>query len=330
MKKIFIVSAAAFICIALAACSGEDNTDTLPADGTALTSEAAVSEAPLQEDTEANRDKNTDTTTMNTEEASDIESSGETESTEAEDIDDDDSSDINAEEISIDDDIADDEANEPVAADGTLSFGSFEEIDTAALAGAGNSTSVKDSNTYDLFKRLGAADKLYIDAESADGSTMATFAVSGDKVYAYSFDGNAAREGIAIIRDNRIYVISPAEEMGIYLPYDEATAAVYNIKTVLGMNGTDFENADSEITAGKVVIGGSEYEFEYGFESGVLYGKNAKPCVLIFPNYGSEDMSSTVWIVNELSFDKVPNGIFDVPAGYNITSLEDMFVPSEE
>ena len=327
MKKIFIISAAAFICIALAACSGGDDTDTLPADGTALTSETAVSEAPLQEDTDTSRDGASEITTMDTEENTEAENSTETEST-----DDfyDNGFDSNAEEISMEDDIGEADADESIAADGTLSFGSFEDIDTAALAGAGDMISVKDSNTYDLFKRLGAADKLYIDAESADGSSMASFAVSGGNVYAYSFDGAAAREGIAIIRDSRIYIISPAEEMGIYLPYDEAAAAVYNIKTVLGMNGTDFENADGEITAGKVVAGGSEYGFECGSESGVLYDKNNKPCVLIFPNYNSEGTSSIVWVINELSFDKVPNGIFDLPSGCNITSLEDMYVPAEE
>lgn len=328
MKKFFILSAAAFICIALAACNGGNETDTLPADGTALTSEAEVSEAVTRENGETSSASDTEAE-VSTEETADTESSSETESTE--DIDGEDDFDSGAEEIIAEDGIADDvpENNVPVA-DGTLSFGSFEDIDTLTLAGAGSMTAVKDSRAYDLFKRLETADKLYIDAETADGSSMAAFAVSGGKRYAYSFDGNSAREGLAVIRDDRIYVLSPAEEMGIYLPYEEAAAAVYNIKTVLGMNGTDFENTDSEITVGKAVVGGTEYEFECGTESGVLYGRNGDPCALIFPNYSAESTSSTVWVINELSFDKVPNDIFDIPAGYNITSIEDMTVPEAE
>lgn len=329
MKKIFILSAAAFMCIILSACNGGNETDADQTDSTALTSGTVLSETVQQEHTETDHNSDTETAiNADTKEVND-ESNDRTES--IADVDEDESFDSNAEEIIEEDDADDDVSENDVPdADGTPSFGSFEDIDTAALAGAGSTAAVKDSRTYDLFKRLEAADKLYIDAEAAGGSTMASFAVSDGKIYVYSFDGASSREGIAIIRDDRIYVLSPAEEMGIYLPYDEAAAAVYSVKTVFGMNGTDFENADSGITVGKTVIGGTEYWFEYGAESGVLYDKNDKPCVLIFPNYSSEESASMVWVINELSFDKVPKDIFDIPSDYNITSIEDMSVPETE
>lgn len=322
MKKFFILSAAAIVCIALSACNGGEEAVTAVSDVTALTGETTASESVTQEDAEADTENDTETE-ASTEESSETESTADTDG--GDDLD------SNAEEIVAEEDIDDDvPENDVPAAGGTLAFDSFEDIDPLTLSGAGEPIAVRDSRTYELFKKLETADKLYIDAETADGSSMAAFAASDGKLYAYSFDGNAAREGLAIIRDDRIYVISPAEEMGIYLPYDETTAAVYNIKTVLGMNGTDFENADGEIYVGKVAAEGAEYEFECGAESGVLYGKNGEPQALIFPSYSAESASSTVWTVNKLSFDNVPKDIFDIPEGYNITSLEDMTVPEAE
>lgn len=203
-----------------------------------------------------------------------------------------------------------------------MSFDSFDDIDADKIFTVDYEyISAEESNVYSFAETLKGAAELYLDVESTDGSVSVTMALSQDKIALNAFYGDAATEVSVIIKDGMMYMLSAEEKTGFYFAADEDIMAQYDLDSVLEQVNIDKDMELDEIKAAAVLIGGTEYVFEFSGSGGMIFDGGGKLRAMV-----SKESSNGIntMIVNEFG-STVPDGAFDIPDDYTIVDLETAF-----
>lgn len=230
-----------------------------------------------------------------------------------------------AEDNSDDEDIVIDGEDEDKDSDSgdMLTFDSFDDISVDEIFAVDSEyIAYEESNLHNYFSKLTEdATELYMDVEATDGSVSATIAISQDKIAMNAFEGSSATEISIIIKDGMMYMLSPEEKTGFYMPIDESMMEEYDIESMLSQANIDSNMDTTEIKAAMVIIGGTEYVFEFNDESGMIFDTDGKLCAMISLE-GSNGINTM--LVHEFS-STVPDNAFDVPDDYEIMDLASAF-----
>ncbi len=209
------------------------------------------------------------------------------------------------------------------AAEAVQSYSSLSEFakDEGIYSLPSETISAADSKSYQFGKTLEGTEKLYMDAEEADGSFKMGMAISKDGVYIRLVTTETTEDTPAdmtiIIKGDTMYMLDNDAKAG-YTTSGEAFAEEIDAEGIMeqfaGMNtGVD---ADAELKSCTVNIGGKDYTFEYDGE-GILYDGDKIYAIIA----GSNEYEFDVLIINELGSD-IPDGIFDIPEDYQIADLD--------
>lgn len=231
-----------------------------------------------------------------------------------------------AEDNSDDEDIVidgeDEEEDKDTDSGDMLTFDSFDDISVDEIFAVDfEYIAAEESNLYEFAKMFEGGTEFYLDAETADGSASITLAFSQDKIAMNAFEGSSATEISMIIKDGMMYMLSPEEKTGFYMAIDESIMEEYDIESMLSQANIDSDMDLTEIKAAMVLIGGTEYVFEFNDESGMIFDTDGKLCAMISAK-GSNGINTM--IVNEFS-STVPADAFDVPDDYEIMDLASAF-----
>lgn len=179
----------------------------------------------------------------------------------------------------------------------------------------------EESLTYAFSQSLTGATELYIDMEmvGSNGMGMAMAVTADNKMSMNMSYPDFGLDMTMLYKDSTLYNLDNTSKTGEYT-VNESFMDDYDLATAFEQIGVNESLLNTEnISKCTVDIGGKEYTFEVAGESGGILFDSEGDISLIISLYEGVNVA---FITHDYS-NKVPDGIFEIPADYTLTEITD-------